>query len=252
MKFAITVQSANISKILFVGMLVCVVWFSNCSAEQQAESGVQLCQGDYQTEQAAKAQLAEFASSYSNLAQWQRRAKRIREGILRGAELSPLPKKCELNPIVHSRREYKGYTVENVAFESSPGIFVTGSLYRPRDVRGPFAGILCPHGHWGSPGNYGRFRPDMQYRCATLARMGAVVFAYDLVGWGDWKNAGWEHNSPKVLKLQLWNSIRAVDFLISLEDVDPKRIAVTGASGGGTSSITGMEVCDGLEEEEEV
>jgi len=202
-----------------------------------AGTQTQLCQGHYQSEEAAKEQLAKFAKSYSSLGEWQARAKRIREGILRGAELLPMPKKCALNPIIHSRRQYDGYTVENVAFESLPGVFVTGSLYRPLKGKGAFAGVLCPHGHWGSSNDYGRFRPDMQKRCATLARMGAVVFAYDMVGWGDWKNAGWQHGRPKVLKLQTWNSIRAIDFLTSLKDVDPKRIGVTGASGGGTQSF---------------
>jgi len=197
----------------------------------------QLCQGHYHSEEAAKEQLAGFARSYSNLAEWKTRAKRIREGILRGAELLPMPKKCALNPIIYSKREYDGYTVENVAFESLPGVFVTGSCYRPRKGKGPFPAVLCPHGHFGSANNYGRFRPNMQRRCATLSRMGAVVFAYDMVGWGDWKKAGWQHRRPKVLKLQLWNSIRAIDFLTSLKDVDPKRIGVTGASGGGTQSF---------------
>jgi hypothetical protein len=198
---------------------------------------LQLCQGNYQTEEQAKAQLARFAKSYSNLAEWKQRAKNVREGILRGMELSPMPKKCPLNPIIHSKREYDGYSVENVAFESLPGVFVTGSLYRPLKGRGPFAAVLCPHGHWESSDDYGRFRPDMQKRCATMARMGAVVFAYDMVGWGDWKEAGWKHSRPKVLKLQTWNSIRAVDFLVSLKDVDAGRIAITGASGGGTQSF---------------
>jgi len=197
----------------------------------------QLCQGNYHSEEAAKKQLAKFARSYSNFAEWKERAKGIREGILRGMELLPLPKRCSLNPIIHSKRKYDGYTVENVAFESLPGVFVTGSLYRPLKGKGPFAAILCPHGHWGSSNDYGRFRPNMQKRCATLARMGAVVFAYDMVGWGDWKNGGWQHSRPKVLKLQTWNSIRAVDFLVSLKDVDTKRIAITGASGGGTQTF---------------
>ncbi len=197
----------------------------------------QLCQGHYHSEEAAKEQLDRFARSYSNLEQWKARAKRIREAILRGAELLPLPKKYALNPIIHSKREYDTYTVENVAFESLPGVFVTGSLYRPRKGKGPFPAVLCPHGHASSPRNYGRFRPEQQKRCATLARMGAVVFSYDMVGWGDWKNAGWQHRRPKVLKLQLWNSIRAVDFLLRSGDIDPKRIGITGYSGGGTQSF---------------
>jgi len=206
-------------------------------AQDASDNEAELRQGNYHSEEAAKAELTRFAETYSNLAEWKTRAKRIREGILRGTELLPMPEKCALNPIVHSRRKYKGYTVENVAFESLPGVFVTGSLYRPRRAKGPFAGILCPHGHWSDPNNYGRFRPNMQRRCATMARMGAVVFSYDMVGWGDWKEAGWQHNRPKVLKLQLFNSIRAVDFLLSRKYVDPKRIAITGASGGGTQTF---------------
>jgi dienelactone hydrolase len=197
----------------------------------------QLCQGNYQTEEQAKAQLARFAQTYSNRAEWQERARVIRESILRGAELLPLPEKCPLKPIIHSERRHDGYTVANVAFESLPGVFVTGNLYRPSARTGSFAAVLCTHGHWSDPDDYGRFRPDMQKRCATFARMGAVVLAIDMVGYGDWANAGWEHRIPKVLKLQLWNCIRAIDFLTSLEGADPKRIAVTGASGGGTQTF---------------
>jgi hypothetical protein len=197
------------------------------------EKKPQLCQGNYHSEEAAKEQLAKFARSYSNLEQWKLRASQVREGILRGTELLPLPEKCPLKPIIHSKRKYDGYTVQNAAFESLPGVFVTGNLYRPLKGKGPFAAILCPHGHFDN----GRLRPDMQKRCATLARMGAVVFAYDMVGYGEWKNAGWEHSLTKALKLQLWNSIRAVDFLTSRKFVDPKRIGITGASGGGTQTF---------------
>ena len=228
---------SGICKMVVIGVSMLVIWVSTVPAQNAQEKKPQLCQGNYQTEEQAKEQLARFAQSYSNREQWQARAERIREGILRGAELLPLPKKCDLKPIIHSKREYDGYTVENAAFESLPGVFVTGNLYRPRAGEGPFAAVLCPHGHFNSPGDYGRFRPDMQKRCATLARMGAVVFSYDMVGYGDWKNAGWDHKRPEVLKLQLWNSIRAVDFLTSRKDVDPKRIAITGASGGGTQSF---------------
>jgi len=228
---------SNMSKIVIISVSVVVFGLSPIPIQGAEEKKPQLCQGNYQTEEEAKKQLARFAKSYSNLEQWKKRAQRIRENILRGAELLPLPEKCPLKPIIHSKRIYEDYTIENAAIESLPGVFVTGSLYRPRNGKGPFAGILCPHGHAGNPDDYGRFRADQQKRCATLAKMGAVVFSYDMVGWGDWKNAGWSHNRPKVLKLQLWNSIRAVDFLLSLDDIDPKRIGITGCSGGGTQSF---------------
>jgi hypothetical protein len=221
---------------IIAGLLACDIAYV-VGADKADEKKPQLCQGNYLTEEQAKQQLAGFAQTYSNLDQWKERAGRIREGILRGAELLPMPKKCPLNPIIHSKRRYDGYSVENVAFESLPGVFVSGSLYRPIEGKGPFPAVLCPHGHGTEPNNYGRFSPNSQKRCATLARMGAVVLSYDMVGYGDWKKAGWEHKRPKVLKLQLWNSIRCVDFLTSRSDVDPKRIAVTGESGGGTQSF---------------
>ncbi len=225
-----------INKTIVIGISMLSLGFF-VPAQSAEEKKPQLCQGNYQSEAAAKEQLAKFARSYSNLEQWKSRAERIREGILRGTELLPLPEKNPLKPVIHSERKYDGYTVQNAAFESMPGVFVTGNLYRPLKGNGPFAAILCPHGHFSSEDNYGRFRDNMQKRCATLARMGAVVFSYDMVGYGDWKNAGWEHSLPKALKLQLWNSIRAVDFLTSLKEVDPKRIGVTGASGGGTQTF---------------
>ncbi len=62
--------------------------------------------------------------------------------------------------------------------------------------------------------------------------MGMVVFAYDMVGWGDSTQV--DHDAWNVLMLQTWDSMRVIDFLQSLPEVDPDRIGVTGASGGGT------------------
>ncbi len=196
-----------------------------------------LCVGDYQTEDEAKQQLKRFSELSKNLEEWENRAVTIREGILKGAELFPLPEKVRINPIYRNPRTYKGYTVVNVAFESTPGVFVTGSLYKPAGIEGKIPAVLCPHGHWSKDGNYGRYRPNMQKRCATLAKMGAVVLSIDMVGYGEMRQAGWIHRHPKTLKLQLWNSIRALDFLSSLPEVDEDRIGVTGASGGGTQTF---------------
>jgi len=229
--------SVGICRVFVISVSMFAVTLSGKLVQGTEDKKPQLRQGNYHSEDAAREELARFAQSYSNLAEWKARAERIREGILRGAELLPLPQKRPLNPYISSKREYNGYSVENIAIESLPGIFVTGSLYRPREGKGPYPAVLCPHGHFRKPEDYGRFRPDQQKRCATLAKMGAIVFSYDMVGWGDWKNAGWTHDRPKVLKLQLYNSMRIVDFLLSLKEVDPKRIGITGCSGGGTQSF---------------
>ncbi len=196
-----------------------------------------LCQGNHQTEEAARAQLARFGASYSSLDEWQDRARRIREGIRAGAGLDPWPARTPLSPIIRDRREYDGYSVESIAFESVPGFLVTGTLYRSLERKGPHAGILSPHGHGHDPNGGGRYRPDNQIRCAAFARMGAVVLSYDTIGFGDSKGAGWAHSHPQALPLQTWSSIRALDLLLTLEGVDPERIGVTGASGGGTQTF---------------
>lgn len=204
----------------------------------------ELCVGHYYTEAEATEALARYRQNYTDAKSWEKRAQKIRKGILQGTGLDKPPKKGPLNVIRHSKRQYDGYTVENVAFESLPGVFVTGALYSPSGQTGPFAGILSPHGHWSKPEDYGRYRPDVQKRCATLARMGAVVFTYDMVGYGESEEIGFEHKHPEALKLQLWNAIRGVDFLLSLPEVDPARIAMTGASGGATQTFLPAAVDD--------
>ncbi len=180
--------------------------------------------------------LKQMRKAYTTAEDWQQRARKIREQILRGAELLPLPGKCALNPIMGEPRIYDGYRVRNAAFESLPGVYVTGSIYSPLNSEDNPPGILSPHGHWPEKEDYGRYRPDVQYRCAAMARMGAIVFTYDMVGYGQLAELGWKHDHPGTMKLQIWNSIRAVDFLISL-GADPERIACTGASGGGTQTF---------------
>jgi uncharacterized protein len=183
------------------------------------------------TEEQAREQLASFASTWHTRAEWEARARNIREGILRGANLVPLPARCDLKPIIWGRQMRRGYTIENVAFESLPGFFVTGNLYRPVGGTAPFPGVLCPHGHGTNP----RFNTATQTRSAVLARMGAVVFAYDMVGMGD--STQTTHDDPNVLTFQLWDSMCALDFLTSRFEMDSKRVGCTGESGGGTQTF---------------
>lgn len=190
-----------------------------------------LCRGAYFTEAQGKAALEQFAATYADRESWEKRAAQIRQTIIQGSRIGQLPENTPLQPVIHSKRTFDGYTVENVAFESLPGFFVTGNLYRPTQQQSSYAAILAPHGHGTDP----RFSEYVQRRCATLARMGAVVFAYDMVGMGESNQCSHQH--PQTLTLQIHNSMRAVDFLLSLSGVDPKRIGISGESGGGTQTF---------------
>ena len=175
---------------------------------------------------------------------WLARARVLREQILVSAGLWPLPEKGPLNPHVFGRIEHGDYSVEKVYFESHPGFYVTGNLYRPVGKTGPFPAVLSPHGHWA----YGRLENgangSIPARCISLARQGYVVFSWDMVGYNDSRQVEHRLLDPRLaqwgigsLGLHLWNSIRSVDFLESLPDVDKSRLACTGASGGGTQTF---------------
>jgi hypothetical protein len=227
------------SSCIIMAVMISASVTTTYAEERQTTSALEepiLCQGNYQSEEAAVEQLERLAATYSNVEEWKSRAAAIREQILTGARLNPLPARTPLKPIIHRKRSYDGYTVESAAFEARPGFFVYGNLYRPLDQSKLCPGILCPHGHAQGPKG-GRLRPAQQNRCATLARMGAVVFSYDMIGFGDSQVLGWSHTHPQALTLQTWSSIRALDFIQSLPDVDKERIGVTGCSGGGTQTF---------------
>jgi len=224
---------------------------------------------------------------------WEQRRKDIRNRILLSCGLYPLPTKTPLNPVIHGTIERDDYTIDRVFFESFPGHFVTGNLYRPKNKPkdGKMPGVLCPHGHWPN----GRFmdtgkdtpatneqlaigaerwengaRSPLQARCVQLARMGCAVFFYDMLGYADSIQIA-EHRSGKRpdldgkepgtfglysaaadlrlqsnFGLQTWNSVRALDFILGLDGIDPKRISCTGASGGGTQTMILAAIDDRL------
>ena len=194
---------------------------------------------------------------------------RLRSGIL------PEPERSPLNAQVFDERKGEGFVVAKVYFESLPGYLVTGNLYRPAKGNGPFPAIVTPHGHWG----YGRLsngeRGSIPARCIDFARMGFVVFSIDMIGYND--SFQFPHDPNKTVAqrvadkplpfesrafrgnfefpdanlygfnlggLQLWNAIRAVDFLGELPYVDPNRIGATGASGGASQTIFLMSADD--------
>ena len=172
---------------------------------------------------------------------WAARGQEIRRQILVSAGLWPELERGPVKAEVFDRRERDGYTVEKVLIETLPGFQLAGNLYRPLGKKGPFPGIAAPHGHWKT----GRFTHEALAskpgRALTLARLGFVVLNYDMVGYGDTtqlphqlEDAPW---GVSLLGLQLWNSLKVVDFLSSLPDVDADRLGCTGASGGGTQTF---------------
>jgi dienelactone hydrolase len=215
---------------ILVFMAFCSLFFTGKPLLAQKEM---LCQGAYWTEDEGADMLKKWALEWTTLADWKKRAEIIRQGLITGMKYDQMPKAGnDFKTIIHSTREMDGYIVENIAIESFPGFYITGNLYRPLKTNKKCPAILSPHGH--SERNL-RKNSDVQTRCASLARMGAVVFAYDMVGYGDSKQV--THNIPIALVLQTYNSKRVIDYMVSRADVDAERIGVTGESGGGTQTI---------------
>lgn len=182
--------------------------------------------------------------SFQSRAEWEARAAHLRKQIQFAAGLLPMPEKAPLGAQVFGRIVRKGYTVEKVLLETMPGFYLGGNLYRPAGRNSPFPAIVSPHGHWA----YGRLENSVTGsvpgRCINLARQGYVVFSYDMIGYDDTIQMPHAATGKReqlwgfgLLGMQLWDSIRAVDFLESLPDVDPERIGATGASGGATQIL---------------
>src|ERR1051325_3282968 len=207
-------------------------------------SFAQLCQGAYYTEAEGAAKLNNVSNYIRTLNDWKQHADSIRTQLRKGMELEKFPGRTPLTPKSRNKQVLDGYSVEAVIFESAPGFYVTGNLYRPTAKAGPksLAAIVCPHGHWDKPEDYGRFRADMQYRCATFAKMGAMVLSIDMIGYGESQQL--DHEYPKGVAIQTWNVMRSIDYLLTFPEVDPNRVAVTGASGGGTQTFLSTALDD--------
>ncbi|MEE3221111.1 MAG: acetylxylan esterase, partial [Planctomycetota bacterium] len=198
-------------------------------------------------------------------AAWEQRADELRRRVLIATHLWPMPERTPLKPVIHGPTKRPGFTVEKVYFESIPNHFVTGLLFRPDDgkknIKRP--AVLCPHGHGGRIQDSGEAKVKQQIaagaekfeksgrfpklaRCAQLARMGCVVFIYDMLGYVDSTQISYQlaHRFSKqrpefegkeswglfsaqaelrlqsIMGIQTWNSIRCLDFLEQLPDVD--------------------------------
>ena len=222
-----------------------------------------------------------FAAPKS-LQEWEPRRDFVRRQLIVSQGLWPMPTKSPLNAVIHGKIDQGDYTIEKVYFESAPGFYVTGNLYRPKNITGKVPAVIFPHGHWTDARFL--FQPDkfvrdeiatgqerfengghsrFQSMCVQLARMGCIAWQIDALSdsdsiqfssaivhkfakqrpemnttenWGLYSPQA-EANLQSIMGLHTLNSVRSVDFLLTLPDVDPKRMAVTGSSGGGTQTM---------------
>jgi dienelactone hydrolase len=188
------------------------------------------------------AELDRIAAQYSNLQEWEQRKSELKPCLREALQLTHLPAAPASQPIITAERKFDGYTVRNIAIEILPGLYINGSLYKPSKYKGRIPVILNPDGHWQQQ----RYRPDCQYRCAALARMGAMTFSYDLFAWGEsllqFEEA--DHRRSLAMTIQALGSIRILDYLLSLKDADTARVGITGGSGAGSHTVL-MAALDG-------
>ena len=196
--------------------------------------------------------LAERRRQIERLGQagFEERRRRIREAILRG--IGGLPERTPLNARVTGVIEREDHRIEKIVFESQPGFYVTANLYLPKRGSPPYPAVLYPLGH--EPG--AKAYPVWQRMLVTLARNGYVALAWDTLGQGErvqlfdedfgaskLVQSTLEHTmqgiqcllvGDSLARYTIWDGIRALDYLLSRPEVDSRRVAVTGNSGGGT------------------
>jgi len=187
-----------------------------------------------------------------SLDDWKARRGEYREQLFEMLGLSPRPKKTPLKPVVTGRIDHPDFVVENLHFQSRPGLYVTGNLYLPRNDnktrQEPLPTILyvCGHGRVKQDGvSYGN-KVHYQHHGAWFARNGYACLTIDTLQLGEIEGIHhgtyrygkwwWNARGYSPAGVEAWNCIRALDYLQSRPEIDGSRIGVTGRSGGGAYS----------------
>lgn len=197
-----------------------------------------------ETERLARGCLADIKAA----ADWQARSGEYRRQLREMLGLDPLPPRTPLEPVVTGRLEHERFTVENLHFQSSPGLYVTGNLYLPKGLQGPAPAVLyvCGHGQVKIDGvSYGN-KTHYQHHGAWFAEHGFVCLVIDTLQLGEIEGLHhgtyregmwwWICRGYTPAGVEAWNCIRALDYLETRPEVDPKRFGVSGRSGGGAYS----------------
>jgi dienelactone hydrolase len=182
-----------------------------------------------------------------SLEDWDQQRRFLRGAIFDALGQGLHPEPCDLKPEILGAVERHDYRLERLIFQSRPAVWVTANAYVPAQAAvEKVPAVLSVHGHW----RYGRIDPVPQARALGLVKLGYFVLAVDTFGGGERAldplepeyHGGllgattWPIGYP-LLALELYDNLRAVDYLLTRSEVDPARLAVTGASGGGNQSM---------------
>ncbi len=187
-------------------------------------------------------------SDVKTLDDWKTRREVYRRELLEMLGLEPFPDRTPLQATVTGTAEHEQFTVENLHYQSMPGLYVTGNLYVPKNLDKPAPAILyvCGHGAVRKDGvSYGN-KVAYQHHGAWFARHGFVCLTIDTLQLGEiegthhgtYRYGMWWWNSRGYTPagVEAWNCVRALDYLETRKEVDPNRFGVTGRSGGGAYS----------------
>jgi cephalosporin-C deacetylase-like acetyl esterase len=186
-----------------------------------------------------------FLGGARTLAEWQKNLPRLRQEYLDMLGLWPLPERTPLKATVTGTVPRGDVVIEKLHYQSRPGLYVTGNLYRPKAVKGKLPAVLyvCGHSGRGRDGNKTAFQDHGMW----FARNGYVCLVIDTLQLGEvaGKHHGtynlgrwwWHSLAYTPAGVECWNGIRGIDYLAGRPDVDADRIAVTGISGGGASTV---------------
>lgn len=179
---------------------------------------------------------------------WPRVRDDTRARIFRDLGLDPLPPRTPLNARSGAQWVSDGVRVEQVVFEPRPGFEAPGLLYCPVELDAPAPAVLYAEGHWM---RYGKAEPHIQAACMGLAQLGFVALVFDPIGQGERGPSFRDHGHRELIPvglsqegLMVWEHIRALDYLLTRAEVDGNRLGITGASGGGLSTIYTAAVDD--------
>lgn len=191
----------------------------------------------------ARAGHEQWLKVMSSHSDWDRAREKLRTQFRKALGLWPWPPRTPLNAQVLGETLRDGYKVQRLTFESRAGFVVTANVYVPEPSGSGqrWPAVLCPVGHWP----HSKTEPVVQARCIGLAKLGFVVLTYDPFGQGERAVEGNGHDEYwraalsglSNMSFMIWDSVRALDYLLSLPCVDPARVACTGASGGGLNTL---------------